>query len=97
VEIQDRYGKMPDSVENLFEFARLRKLAEKVRIISVDKTKEGFAIKLSENAKVLPEKLMQFLEENEGAKFSQSGILQVVGAVGNPIEEAREVLETIRG
>ncbi len=96
-EIQDRYGKMPESVENLFEFARLRKLAEQMRIISIDKTKEGFAIKLSENAKVLPEKLMEFLEENEGSKFSQSGILQVVGTSGNPIEKAREVLFRVNG
>ena len=29
-EIQDRYGKIPDSVENLFEYARLRKLAEQI-------------------------------------------------------------------
>ncbi len=94
-EIQDRYGKMPNSVENLFEFARLRKLAEQMRIISIDKTKEGFAVKLSENARVLPEKLMEFLEENEGSKFSQSGILQVVETGKNPIERAREVLDFI--
>ncbi len=96
-EIKDRYGKMPESVENLFEFARLQKTRRNVRIISVDKTKDGFAIKLSENAKVSPDKLLQFLEENEGAKFSQSGILQVVGTSGNPIEKTREVLEKIRG
>jgi len=94
-EIQDRYGKMPNSVENLFEFARLRKLAEQMRIISIDKTREGFAIKLSENARVLPEKLMEFLEENEGSKFSQSGILQVVETGKNPIEIAREALTKI--
>ena len=32
-EINDRYGKMPASVENLFEYARLRKLAEKMRVV----------------------------------------------------------------
>ncbi|MCW5959584.1 MAG: transcription-repair coupling factor [Pyrinomonadaceae bacterium] len=95
-EIQDRYGKLPDSVENLFEFARLRKLAEQMRLVSVDKTKDGFAVKLAENAKVEPEKLMQFLEENEGAKFSQSGILQVVHSGGPVIEKVREVLGLIR-
>jgi transcription-repair coupling factor (superfamily II helicase) len=95
-EIQDRYGKLPDSVENLFEHARLRRLAEKLRIISVDKTKDGFAIKLSENAKIQPESLMEFLENNEGAKFSPSGILQVVRNENeNLIEKAREILEEI--
>ena len=88
---------MPESVENLFEFARLRKLAEQMRVISIDKTKDGFAIKLSENAKIAPEKLMEFLEENEGSKFSPSGILQVVGTGGNLIEKARETLLMVNG
>ncbi len=95
-EIQDRYGKMPESVENLFEYARLRRLAEEMHIISVDKTKDGFAVKLNENAKIAPEKLMEFLAENEGAKFSPSGILQIVVKVENLIETARINLENLR-
>ena len=95
-EIQDRYGTMPDSVENLFEYARLRKLAEEMHIVSVDKTKDGFAVKLSENAKIAPEKLMEFLAENESSKFSPSGILQIVVKVENLIETARKILEELR-
>jgi transcription-repair coupling factor (superfamily II helicase) len=94
-EIQDRYGKIPGPVENLFEYGRLRKLAETVRIVSIDKTANGFAIKLSENAKVLPEKLMELLTENEGSTFSPSGILRVVTDVENILEEARQALERI--
>ncbi|MEZ5427951.1 MAG: transcription-repair coupling factor [Pyrinomonadaceae bacterium] len=95
-EIQDRYGKLPPSVENLFEHARLRKLAEYLRIVSVDKTREGIAVKLSENARIAPERLMDFLDQNEGSKFSPSGILQVTTDSENPIEKARQVLEQIR-
>jgi transcription-repair coupling factor (superfamily II helicase) len=94
-EIQDRYGKIPGPVENLFEYGRLRKLAEVIRIVSVDKTANGFAIKLSENAKVLPEKLMEILGENEGSSFSPSGILRVITDSENLIEAARTVLERI--
>ncbi len=94
-EIQDRYGKMPKSVENLFEYARLRKLAEEMHIVSVDKTKDGFAVKLSENAKIAPEKLMEFLAENEGSKFSPSGILQIISIDNNLIETARENLQEL--
>ncbi len=53
-EINDRYGKMPNSVENLFEYARLRKSAEKLRIVSIDKSPNGFAIKLSKTPKFRP-------------------------------------------
>ncbi|MDQ6788850.1 MAG: transcription-repair coupling factor, partial [Acidobacteriota bacterium] len=95
-EINDRYGKMPASVENLFEYARLRKLAERMRVVSVDKTKEGFAIKLGENARVAPEKLMRFLSENEAASFSPSGILKIITDEKNLIEAARKVLDGVK-
>ena len=86
---------MPESVENLFEYARLRKLAEATHIVSIDKTKEGFAIKLGENAKIAPEKLMQFVSENEGSNFSPSGVLKIVTKEENLIDAARLVLEKI--
>ncbi len=95
-EIQDRYGKIPASVNNLFDYARLRKLAEAMQIVSVDKTNNGFAIKLSENAHVAPEKLMQVLSDYEGSAFSPNGILRVVIVAENLIESARKVLEEIR-
>ena len=95
-EIEDRYGRIPDSVENLFEYARLRKLAEEMRIISIDKTADGLAIKFDEKAKVAPEKLMEFINTNEGSSFSPNGILRVQVKVENIIEAARKVLETIR-
>ncbi len=95
-EINDRYGKISESVENLFEYARLRKLAEEMHIVSVDKTNDGFAVKLGENSKIAPEKLMNFLTANEGSTFSPSGILRVVNGSKNPVETARKVLEEIR-
>ncbi len=95
-EIQDRYGKIPEAVNNLFDYARLRKLAEAMQIVSVDKTNNGFAIKLSENAHVAPEKLMQVLTAHEGSAFSPNGILRVVIVTQNMIDAARQVLEEIR-
>jgi len=95
-EIQDRYGKIPESVNNLFDYARLRKLAEEMQILAVDRTNNGFAIKLSENAHVAPEKLMEILAKTEGSVFSPNGILRVTSNAENPIEAARKVLEEIR-
>jgi len=95
-ELQDRYGKTPESVENLFEYARLRRLAEKMHVLSVDKTNDGFAIKLDQNAKVSPDKLTDFLATNEGASFSPSGVLKIFTKTENLIEKARQVLEQLR-
>ena len=95
-EIEDRYGRIPRSVENLFAYGRLRKLAENISIVSIDKTADGVAIKLGETARVSPEKLMQFLEEVEGSNFSPSGILRIPVMSADPISTARECLDKIR-
>ncbi|HMT08197.1 MAG TPA: transcription-repair coupling factor [Pyrinomonadaceae bacterium] len=96
-EVEDRYGRIPRSVEHLFEYARLRKLAERTIIVSIDKASGGVAIKLGENAAVEPEKLMSFLGDNEGASFSPAGILRVAIVAGDdPILVAIRALESIR-
>jgi transcription-repair coupling factor (superfamily II helicase) len=95
-ELEDRYGRLPQSVENLFEYGRLRKLAETMRLISIDKSAESLAIKLAENARVAPEKLMALLSEREGSSFSPSGILRVGLDGENPLKVALGVLEAVR-
>jgi transcription-repair coupling factor (superfamily II helicase) len=95
-EIEDRYGRIPRSVDNLFEYGRLRKLAERLAVVSIDKTADGIAVKLGENARVLPEKLMQYLGENPSASFSPTGILRISAAGEDPIRLGRDVLEYIR-
>lgn len=95
-EVEDRYGRIARSVENLFRYARLRKLAERMAIISIDRTADGVAIKLGETARVSPEKLLQFVNGTDGANFSPSGILRVPVKTGDPIAVAMETLENIR-
>jgi transcription-repair coupling factor (superfamily II helicase) len=95
-EIEDRYGRIPRSVENLFEYGRLRKLAERMSIVSIDKTADGIAIKLGETARVSPEKLMHFLDENKDSTFSPSGILRVNVVTGDPIRSGMDTLINIK-
>jgi transcription-repair coupling factor (superfamily II helicase) len=94
-EVEDRYGRIPRSVDHLFEYARLRKMAESAAIVSVDRTGDGVAIKLGEHARVSPEKLMQFLAEVEGTSFSPNGILRVPVKTADPIRSAIEAIRTI--
>ena len=95
-EIEDRYGRIPESVENLFAYGRLRKLAERLYVVSIDKAGTGVAIKLSQNAKVDPDRLMEFLAAYEGASFSPTGILRVEVEDNDPIGTARKALEEVR-
>ena len=46
-------------------------------MISIDRTREGIAIKLAEQARVAPEKLMELIGAREGANFAPSGVLRL--------------------
>ncbi|MCC7309274.1 MAG: transcription-repair coupling factor, partial [Acidobacteria bacterium] len=96
-ELADRYGRIPPSVEDLFEYGRLRKLAEGMRLASIDRSKDGYAVKLSDTARIAPEQLMILLEEMPDASFSPSGILRLTADPENPIRSIRSALERIRG
>ncbi|MBA2731757.1 MAG: hypothetical protein H0U54_02575, partial [Acidobacteria bacterium] len=90
---QDRYGRLPESVERLFDYARLRRLAEEIGVISIDRTATGVAIKLGEKARVAPEKLMQLVASREGASFTPNGVLRL----DFNEEDTNDALETARG
>jgi len=91
-ETEDRYGRLPPPVERLFEYAHLRRLAEQIGVISIDKTAGGIAVKLTEKAAVAPEKLAIFLQSRASASFSPSGVLRV----DLDEEEQDRLLETVR-
>jgi transcription-repair coupling factor (superfamily II helicase) len=76
-EIRDRYGRLPDPVEQLLAYARLRPLAEEVGVLSIDKTAEGIALKFSEKAHISPEKLAAFVSSQGGRTFTPTGILRL--------------------
>ncbi len=91
-ETEDRYGKIPEPVDDLFAYARLRQAAELVGVVSIDRTREGVAIKLAEKARVAPEKLMELIHAREGATFAPSGVLRLEMSS----EERDEVLAVAR-
>jgi len=91
-ETEDRYGRIPESVEDLFAYAGLRQTAEEVGVISIDRAPGGIAVKLSEKARVAPEKLMEMVRVREGASFTPSGVLRLELSE----EERDEVLAVAR-
>lgn len=95
-EIEDRYGRIPRSVDNLFAYGRLRKYAEGMAIVSIDKAGDGIAIKLGENARVSPERLMQLMSTSKDASFSPNGILRLKVDGGEALTVSLETLEKIR-
>ena len=76
-EIADRYGRLLESVENLFAYAKVRREAEALGILAIDRIADSLSIRLSEKARINPEALMKFLSENPNAKFTPNGVLKV--------------------
>jgi transcription-repair coupling factor (superfamily II helicase) len=91
-ETEDRYGRPPESVERLFAYARLRRTAEEIRVISIDRTPTGVAFKFKETARVSPDKLLALIGAGEGASFSPSGVLRIETDGEGLIERAHRVL-----
>jgi transcription-repair coupling factor (superfamily II helicase) len=75
-EISDRYGPLQESVDRLFEFARLRREASRLGVISIDREGDRLAIKFSDRARIDPEKLIALVSTGQ-ASFSPAGVLKI--------------------
>ncbi len=92
-ETRDRYGRLPESVEQLFGYALLRRLAEDLGVLSIDKTTDGVALKFSEKARISPEKLTTLVNTRDGSVFSPTGVLKL----NLNDDEHDHLLDTVRG
>ncbi|HKO45996.1 MAG TPA: transcription-repair coupling factor [Pyrinomonadaceae bacterium] len=92
-ETRDRYGRLPGSVEQLFAYALLRRLAEELGVLSIDKTTDGVALRFTEKARISPEKLTVFISARPGRVFTPTGILRL----GLTDDEQDNVLDVVRG
>jgi transcription-repair coupling factor (superfamily II helicase) len=75
-EIEDRYGPIPETVENLFEYSRLRRETSKIGIVSIDREGDRLAVKFTEQAKIDPDKLIALVSTGS-ASFAPSGVLKI--------------------
>jgi transcription-repair coupling factor (superfamily II helicase) len=91
-EISDRYGRLPDAVNNLLAYADVRREAVKLGVLSIDRAGETVAIKIGERTRIKPERLMAYLNRDNTASFSQSGVLKVK-VVGDIFRGLRQVLD----
>ena len=96
-EIGDRYGRLPEAVANLLAYARLRRLAEKLGVVSIDRHQNRLSLKLGEKAKVDPAKLMRYLTDHPEAQFSPNGVLKTSLAGADRSPAARPIFESLFG
>ena len=92
-ETQDRYGRLPESVEQLFGYARCAGWRKIWRCFQSIRPPDGVALKFSEKARVSPEKLAVFINERADRVFSPTGVLKLKLNE----DEQDNLLDTVRG
>ena len=97
-ELRDRFGEPPDEVTRLVELARLKRLAERLRVQSISARGSTLQLRLRTDAQVDVERLIRLVSESDRFSFSPSGLLSIEGtAAARMAGEAMRVLATIEG
>ncbi|HVE71349.1 MAG TPA: transcription-repair coupling factor [Thermoanaerobaculia bacterium] len=96
-EMRDRFGAVPPNVDALLHFVRVKWFAKSLGVLSVVREGARGLVKLTQQAKVDPNKLLVFLGENPEAKFSPNGVLSFpLRRHGTEvIEEVEDVLRAL--
>jgi transcription-repair coupling factor (superfamily II helicase) len=76
-ELNDRYGRHPEPVENLFRYARLRQEALAMQIQAVERNKGQVFLRFADSSKVDVGKLMRVMAEDARTTFSPQGLLSM--------------------
>ena len=99
-EMQDRYGPMPEPVQQLITAGRLRLLCEQTGVAQMDRKGQMVSLRFTETASIDPEKLMQIVTRHakRGAQFTPQGVLRFPVKATLPAEildELRRLIEAL--
>jgi transcription-repair coupling factor (superfamily II helicase) len=93
-ELRDRFGPPPQAVYQLLEVARLKRLAERLRVQSLSWAKGELVIRLRRDARIDPERLVELVSTRPDATFSPNGVL-TLKPQGDLLDVARGTLERL--
>jgi transcription-repair coupling factor (superfamily II helicase) len=97
-ELEDRFGTLPKSVENLLEFALLKSMSEKLRIASVERQGTRVALRFHPETQLDPAAVVKVVRSRKGIKLDPSGVLWMELQRGESVPLAlRNVLLGLRG
>lgn len=74
-EMTDRFGPIPETVENLLEYGRIKMKAEHLKIRSVDRADGSLFLQLGPEGHVNVDNVLKFLQKNSGSRLSPAGVL----------------------
>jgi len=97
-ELEDRFGALPKSVENLLEYATLKSMSERLRISSVERQGSRVAIRFYPETTLDPARLVSVVRSRKGIKLDPSGVLWMEVTRGEGVAESvRNVLMGLQG
>ncbi len=93
VELEDRYGPLPEGVKHLLEAAALRAECERVGVSQVDRKRGEVQMRFAAQAAIDPTRLMKLVAKNakHGAQFTPQGVLRFPLSSKEPIEMILEI------
>src|ERR1051326_266549 len=74
-EMRDRFGALPPNVENLIRFVQVKRTAQQLGVLSIVREGGRGVMKMTQSAKVDPNKLLQMIAEDPQVKFTPNGVL----------------------
>jgi transcription-repair coupling factor (superfamily II helicase) len=89
-ELRDRFGALPQNVENLIRFVQVKRFAQHMGVVSIVREGARAVIKMTATAKVDPNKLLVLIQQDPHVKFSPNGVLTFPLKVQGP-----EVIDAI--
>ena len=98
-EMTDRYGRYPETVENLFRYAELRLEAYAMQIYSVERKNNKVLFKFVDQSRVSAPRLLELVRRSKKATLSPQGVLAMDLPDAHPeplFESIQEVLNQIR-
>src|SRR5271168_1452815 len=97
-ELEDRFGPLPQSVENLLEYAVLKSMCERLRISAVERQGSRVAVRFHPETTLDPATLVKVVRSRSGIKLDPSGVLWLETTRGESVPGAlRNVLLGLQG
>jgi len=95
-QVADRYGHPPGALGNLALVGKVRVLAQRLQVSSVEGSRRSLVLKFPKETKADLDALLGFLREEPGATLSPDGVLEVpLGEGERASDRALELLEIL--
>ncbi|MDD5688048.1 MAG: transcription-repair coupling factor [Elusimicrobia bacterium] len=76
IEMKDRFGRVPDEVENLMAIGEIRLMAKKLAILQITSSPSSVMIKFSKNTTIEPSKILSILK-NKKFRFIKNDLVEI--------------------